>query len=133
MCAIKKIESLYNAKNSSIEITFDTMFTVYMKFASGGAQSSNIRQEHVYTEGRTSIQLDKQIVFQSFLSLVDLQVIHFVSKSVPELKKDQAITKVRLNNIHPSQVEHEIERLYNEGRLMTMTPEMLEWMKATSL
>ncbi|KAG2394013.1 hypothetical protein C9374_003777 [Naegleria lovaniensis] len=136
LCAIKKMESLYssNRGNSSIDINFETVFNVYMKFATGGAQSSNIRQEHVYTEGRTQIQLDKQVIFQSFLSLIDLKVIHFVSqKQIPSTRKDQSITKVRLNNIHPSQIDNEIERLFQENRLYSMNSEMLEWCKSTSL
>ncbi|KAF0982492.1 hypothetical protein FDP41_011422 [Naegleria fowleri] len=135
LCAIKKMESLYSSNRTcSIDINFETVFNVYMKFATGGAQSSNIRQEHVYTEGRTQIQLDKQVIFQSFLSLIDLKVIHFVShKQIPTTRKDQSITKVRLNHIHPSQIDNEIERLFKENRLNTMSSEMLEWSKSTVL
>lgn len=133
LCAVKKIESLYNAKNSSIDITFDTLFNLYMKFASGGAQSSNIRQEHLFSEGRTLIETDNQVVFQNFISLLELRLIRFTTKDFPSTRKEQASTKVRLSNIHPSQIEHEIERLYHDSKLSTMTPELYEWNKAASL
>jgi len=103
-----------------------------MKFASGGAQSTSIRQEHIYSEGRTSVQLDKQVIFQSYLSLIELGIIRFTTRDIPQTKKEQTITKIRLCNIHPSQIEHEVERLFNDKRMPAMTPELFDWLKSTS-
>ncbi|KAL9655769.1 hypothetical protein ABK040_004996 [Willaertia magna] len=131
LCAIKKKEALSSDKKT-IELNFETIYELYMNFVTGSNNnnSKNIKSEFILNEGKRSVEIDKEIIFKNYLNLIEMNIIKFNLKDIPLNKKDQQLAKIRLNNIQHQEIENEMNKLFKEKKLDTMTIELFEWQQS---
>ncbi|KAL0483433.1 origin recognition complex subunit 4 [Acrasis kona] len=98
LMSIKHIE-----ENGTTKYNFEDIYSEYIKFITGGAQTTNINQKDVFHDKLiVSFTIDRNIVYKAFDRLIDLK---FIKVSSARLTKKYT-AGVRLNELHPSEIQN---------------------------
>jgi hypothetical protein len=120
LITVKRLEEYGSSRSTTFTAyNFETLFNEYTKFITGGANSSNIQDQDVFRDKLLStLSVNRTVLLTAFEKLIELDLIKLTGKSKHVVdtgkgrKRDVSKVTVRLNRLHPS----EIERYFKENK-----------------